>query len=298
MFLNKNITVIFITRTQIKSAVFSLEGKIKKEMKIYGWTKDSLSGVLRDIAARGPARTRVVFGEEFSYVMALPMQERKKENMLEQVQEKIPEYIATNWDFKKERSSETQLQVAAIQPEIMDIFETEFMKAGLNIESIEPQSVALARLLPEKGFHLFIAADEKILLGVINDGTVEIAYVALQEEIIDKVEKFLAYVRKKTAQEPQTIFVGGNINTEAEFFQKNNIPIKIMELDALRGTALKENISGEDEKVLNVRKQKTNSFNDENRLKKSGMSQREKWLLFIFVAFIAITIGVVFRYKF
>lgn len=292
MFFGKDITAIFITRGKIQTAVFSPTGKIKKETKDYEWTKDSLPEVIKKIAARGPARTRIVFGEEFSYVTAVPLQKKEKKEIFRQAQEKIPEKLKANWDFAKGNSAKAELQLAAIQPEILDIFQKNFSAAGLKIESIEPQSVAIARLFPEKGAFVFIVSDEKIVLGIVDNQTIEASCVSSKNEIIEDLGKFIEYARKKLGHDPKKIFVGSGINPESEIFKENNILAEVLDLNPLRGAALKKDISGNDCQVLNIKSEKTDLENDEEKMINCQMSLREKMLIFSFI--LIVTLAIIF----
>ena len=298
MFFDREITTVFITRDEIRSAVFSPKGKIKKAVKTFSWNEETLAGVLGEIAARGPARTRVVFGEEFSYVTSVLIQGKKRAGIFRQAQEKIPECLKNNWDFKKERSSEVELQIAAITSKVLDLFEAGFAQAGLDVESIEPQSIAIGRLLPEKGLYLFITDDKKILLGYINDGTVELAYVTAEDRYLSELEDFIIYVRKKAGREPEIVFIGRGIDPNYEIFQKNNILTKAIDLDPLRGTALKENITGADYKVLNIENKKADLVESKVAAKPSQVSATGKVLVVILIFLIILATAIIFWRKF
>jgi hypothetical protein len=252
MFFSHNITTLFVTVGEIRSAVFSSRGKLILEEKIYDWTEKSLPTVLGDIAARGPQKIRVVFGEEFSYVLALKFSDKSREKMFPEAQDNIPDVLSNNWDFQKENDPDFPSQVAAIQQHLFDFFISKLKEANFQIEAIEPQSVALARLLPKSGVFLFAVKYEKVLFGAVRNGVVTATFVASDDDAIVAFENFLSYVKKKCKEVPKKVFVSSNINKKTDVFSRNNLSAEIYNLDPLMGIALKKDIKGEDWKVLNI----------------------------------------------
>jgi hypothetical protein len=245
-------TVIFVTHGKIRSAVFSSRGKIIGKLKTYDWTKESLPSVLKNIASDGPNRTRVVFGEEFSYVTALEIDDKDRNIIAEKSSQIIPEKLDDNWDFKKEKDPDLLSQVAAVGYDFFDFFSANMEKAGLVTESAEPQSIALTRLLPRPGSYIFVSSDDKIVLGAVRNGVILTTYVAEIEKAIDEFNRFLLFVRGKFNFQPDKILVGEGINPESAVFSENHLQVEPLNLDPLRGTAMKRDLIGQDKNILNI----------------------------------------------
>ena len=284
MIFSKDITTIFITRRHIRAAVFSTKGRAKTEVQTYVWDKENIDVVLKEIFSNGPKEVRVVFGEEFSYVTAVPIGKKNREEIRRSAQEIIPEKLENNWDFKKEKSSETQFQVAAIKPEIFEFFQKKFKESGLKIEAIEPQSVSLARVLPERGLALFMCEDDdKILLGAVSDSTLETAQITSEGNVTADFRRFREYVKKKFSKDPSVVFVGPKMNMSAGTFVDKDIEIRSFNPDPLRAVAIKENISGADWQVMNIDPENISITPEKEISGESNFSKREIILAIIFI---------------
>ncbi len=290
----KRFTIIFITRSQLRAAVFSSRGKLIREIGQYDWTKETLAELLKEISASGPSRTRVVFGEGFSYVATLPSTEKERAEILKEAQEIIPETLEGNWDFKTESKTNQAVQIAAIRKTFFDTFRKSFEEAGLWVEAAEPQSLVLARLLPKAGTFVFIAKDERTLFGAVKNGAVIGTYLCEDEKAPEVLSQFLAFTEKRCGIKPQAIYIDTEINAQARIFSESGCKIESMELNPLRGMALKKDFSGRDADVMNI------VFNKEPVKKEktfSIVSKREKVLGLIFLVGL-ILVAAVFVVKF
>jgi hypothetical protein len=286
MFNLRKFTAIFITRGKIRSAVFSAGGRMIGKEKTFDWTLENLVTALKEIASNGPNRARVVFGEEFSYTTAIKIRDKNRENVLKEALEVIPEELQNNWDFREGSDPSFPSQVAAVQKIFFDFFAEEAKKASLEIEAIEPQSVALVRLLPPSGFFVFVARDEKLLFGAVKNGVVVATFVAKDRNDISSLESFFSGARKKCGAPPEKVFVGDGIRPDAAIFLKNNLPAQQLDLNPLRAAALKKDLSGEDWRVLNI-----TSSEKSPRGKLFRLSRKEKALALLLGAALLTLVG-------
>ncbi|NTW26942.1 MAG: LytR C-terminal domain-containing protein [Candidatus Moranbacteria bacterium] len=252
MFFRHHITTIFVTRGKITSAVFSTGGKNIKAAAVYDWNEENLALVLADIAAHGPNVVRVVFGEEFSYVTTLDSSKGDRGSILEKAREAIPEELGDNWDFRKEKDQLFSSQVIAVQAQLLNMFIEKLKEAGLRVEAMEPQSVAIARLLPKTGLFLFAVNDEKFLMGAVRNGTVIGTFVAAKSDDASMLAGFVASVRKKCKEELSTVLIDKYMQVGDDVFLANGLQPEIMELDPLYSIAVKKHLVGSDSHVLNI----------------------------------------------
>lgn len=299
MFFRHHITTIFITRSKITSAVFSTGGKIIKEVAVYDWNEENLSAVLADIASRGPSAARVVFGEEFSYVTTLDSSDVDRASVLTKAREAIPEELQDNWDFRKEKDPLFSPQVIAVQAKPLNLFIENLKEAGFHVDAMEPQSVAIARLVPETGLFLFATNDEKFLMGAVRNGTVVATLVSAKTDDASVLARFVASVRKKCQENLETVFIDKYMQIGDDVFLANGLHTEIIDIDPLYAIAIKKHIAGSDASVLNIpmdktvlKKQATEKYlsklEEAPALKThSRFSLREKILGLFFVAGIA-----------
>jgi hypothetical protein len=298
MIFSHKITALFVTRGKIRSAVFSSLGAISQGVQTYDWTEETLPAVLKEIASRGPNRARIVFGEEFSYVIAPKFAQKTREGFLEEARESIPDKIESNWDFSGGNKPDSSFQVAAIDHNLFDIFSSSIEKTDFSVEAAEPQSIALARLLPQNGLFLFIARDEKVLLGAVENGVVVATHVASPERTIPTFETFLSYVCKKCATCPDKVFVSGGIDASSDIFSKNNLQAEAFDLNPLLGLAMKKDISGKDSLVLNINLKKPDLPKKKIKQPRQRIASREIILIIVFVTviLIAVVLTIAFRH--
>jgi hypothetical protein len=290
MLFSRQITVLFVTRGKIRSDVFSSRGKAAQEVKTYDWTEENLQSVLKEIASHVPNRVRVVFGEEFSYVIALKTSQSTREGILEEAQAVIPDELENNWDFQKGDDPDFPLQVAAVNHNLFNIFSSSLLEAGFFIEAVEPQSISLARIFPRKGLFLFFARDEKVLLGAIKNGVVIATHVTNPERAVPILGAFLTGVRNKCNAQPEKIFVSKGINADSDIFSKNNIQAESLNLNPLYGAAMKKDISGKDSFSLNIKSKRPDSSDKKIKQPRRTVSRREKILIILFCSIILIGI--------
>jgi hypothetical protein len=298
MIFSHKITALFVTRGKIHSAVFSSGGKTIGEEKVYGWTPETLTSVLNKIAASGPNRARIVFGEEFSYVIAPKFSQKTRGEFLEEARNAIPDIIEDNWDFRKENDQNFSSQVAVIDHQFFDIVFSSIEKTGFFVEAAEPQSIALARLLPREGLFLFIARGENVLLGAVKNGVVVATHIASPERTIAAFEDFISYVCKKFATRPDKVFVSGGIDTSSDIFSRNNLQAEVFDLNPLLGVAMKKDISGKDPLVMNINLKKNVPSEKKMKQPRQRIAPREKILIALLISavLIAATLVMVFRH--
>lgn len=302
MFFHSNTTVIFVTKSKIKTAVFSHAGEIVKKEKTFNWNEKNLHAVLDEIATRGASKARVVFGEEFSYVVAIDSAKNNRVHVLGKALEVIPDDLDGNWDFRNDKSSKSCSQVVAIQPHILSIFSEALGNSGFRVKAIESQSLALARLLPKTGMFLFVVRDEKLLLGAILDGVVIATHVSSDQDDLSVMSLFISTLKKKYGDQPEIVFVDKDEKLKPKILSDNGLKTEIFELDPLYAMSIKDHLVGEDANVLNIRTQKMASSKEKaeevaevveavkEEKGKSGMSTREKILGIVFVAVIVVGI--------
>ena len=297
MIFSNHFTVIFITRSRIRSAVFSDSGKIIQKETSQEWNENTLPGILNEIAGNGPDRARVVLGEEFCYVTTLKSSEKNREAVLKEVEEIVPEDIRESWDFRHEKNSDLPSQVAVIQPRFWDFFSRHLLEADFEVEAMEPESIALARLLAPSGFSLIMAYEEKALLVAVKNGVVAVAYLVKEEETLANFESFLAYVQKKCNARPEKLFVSQELKLEAiAAFNKIGLTLEVSDLNPLLGAAKKKDLRGEDSRVLNIKPENFSVSSAEKEKAGFSMTLREKILAVLFViAFATAVAAIIFK---
>ena len=268
MIFSNHFTVIFITRSRIRSAVFSDSGKIIQKETSQEWNENTLPGILNEIAGNGPDRARVVLGEEFCYVTTLKSSEKNREAVLKEVEEIVPEDIRESWDFRHEKNSDLPSQVAVIQPRFWDFFSRHLLEADFEVEAMEPESIVVA-----------------------------VAYLVKEEETLANFESFLAYVQKKCNARPEKLFVSQELKLEAiAAFNKIGLTLEVSDLNPLLGAAKKKDLRGEDSRVLNIKPENFSVSSAEKEKAGFSMTLREKILAVLFViAFATAVAAIIFK---
>ena len=106
-------TIIFINKNTIYWANGRVpSGKFLSAIKKIAWSKENLRLAITDIVASFPKKLRIVVGEEFSY-MTLLKSEKKKDSIVVEAQNIIPEKLTDAWDSANGDAG--MVQVMAVQ---------------------------------------------------------------------------------------------------------------------------------------------------------------------------------------
>lgn len=239
--------------------------------KEYSWAEDSVKTVLSQIKQEFGDKFRLLLSDEFVYMTSLIIPyglSDEKNHIKSKAQEIIPEDLdATVWDFKEvlsiknEKSEEKVVQVIALVNHRHNQLFLTFNDLGFQIEAIEPLAYALGRLYTKEMEPLVILYQgEEPLQMVVNKGLVIESQVIKGDFSQKKVEELLSFVSERFNIVPTKIYCSPTISGITEdMFTSTNIIVQKVDLNPYIGLALKTDIEGKDEEVLNL---------DINKLKK------------------------------
>jgi len=256
MFGNKK-SILFITRSKIKVASVTL-GKQPKE-KIFAtldWTPETLPDILSRLQKSIKGSVRILLDEDFVYTVnvTVPAGSVSRDIVKKIAQELIPENLdETAWDFRV-IGAFARVQVVAVSYAMFAMLKKSIAKAGLHIEAIEPLSFALARFsrkLDKPVIYVYIDESEIIVIfaqeGIVM-GTKEFSAIDL-----DAINQFRAFVKERFTIAPKdVIFCGNTSGVSLAKFASNTFKAYIQNISPIVSLALKEDIKGKDEKVLNL----------------------------------------------
>lgn len=255
----------------------------------YPFTENSLVEVFSAIKKSASSPIRMVLSEEYAYVVSFIPQSINEDiprnEIKDKAQERIPEDLNTTaWDYKEilipdsqhQESSKKFIQVIAAAGSLYSKISYAIATSGLNVEAIEPMSFSLARLTENQTDpHLIIYIGESSLFIACWKG------VVLATENISGVVKptalpdFVQYVQDSYKIRLKTIILSGNVKKEdVTKFSYPGFTVGAQNLDPRVGMALKRDIHGDDERILNIVFQKTSSSQDDDSSPKKNKNVR------------------------
>lgn len=148
-------TIIFISKGKLKAANVITRPPIKvKDLIVHEWTPETLSEVFGQVKNSLRAkRVRVVLAEDLSYVLSMKIpsglkDSQERQAVAQKITEQIPEDLNNKeWDYKVLGRKAGEKEVIAFAP-VKDAFRkisSALEKAGLVVEAIEPEIVAVKR---------------------------------------------------------------------------------------------------------------------------------------------------------
>lgn len=255
---NKKI-IVYITKNKLSvvSVYLSAIAKVKI-LEEYDWTKETLIKVLTNVKKKYSAHIRILLGEELCYVCSthIVSSNRKTERELvrEKAQQLIPEDLQqTIWDFKeigltiKDKSlTEKTIQVVAVVGIFYQNLRQVITEIGLTVEAIEPVSYSIARLTEkEKTPQLILHLNQTSLLVACYHGLVVTTQTIEGLPTAEKINQYVQFVNEKFNFKIETIIA-------PDKFKVDGVNLIIRNLNPFVGLAMKTDIHGDDEKVLNL----------------------------------------------
>jgi len=244
VFLSKARIIILFKDHKVRAVeVFLKKGEPEVGREIEKtYTLENLAEVLDDFRREFKiSSVRVLLPEEKSYLRLfdLPLGSGVTRGaVLEKMREVVPEPPEEGYfDWKQVGADKRSVKIQAlvVSKEFLTSFQKEAQRAKLSVEAFESPSSALARLTDkEEKPHLILYQNERFFLFACFKGNVY-GVLSFQDEseLSQRVEELAGFVKEKWGLE---------VEKEAK-----------KDLDPVMGLALKEDIKGKDENVLNLK---------------------------------------------
>lgn len=276
MFENKKL-VLFIAKSKIiVSEVTIANNPTEKIIGKFDWTPPNLDDILLKIKRIiRNSNIRMLLSEDFVYVVHITLPagiNLNKDIVRQKAQGLIPEDLnETVWDFKeiiKPSPSllnlKSSIQVVAVVKMLFEQLSKSLTKVGFHAETIEPLSYALARFTKQQEHpFLFVYVTDEILLTLAQK---EIVFATQRLNYINQtyINQFLAFAKEKFSIEIKNIiFCGNSKSIDVKQFSNANVKAEIQNINPAISLALKEDIKGKDEDVLNLSLLKILSFDNQ-----------------------------------
>lgn len=258
------------------------DGKLLGEVQFLPWSEKNLSLALDEIANKFPGKLRIVVGEEFSYVIHFPKND-KKTSIINEAQTFIPEKLQDGWDSCEEKTGD--MQVMAIQQRLFVILKESLAERNLQVEAIEVESVAIARLIHEEKNKTLIFARNtgRVILGIAQNSEILAAKVFSKPLDKKSFKEFIDYAIKPKNTYSMVAHIQDKSGDVIKIFEELGLELSEEELDPMVGTCLKKDISGRDRDVLNIFLDRVNMSANKNVAESQTINLREKILLSIFL---------------
>ncbi len=266
MFFRKH-PVLFISQGYIESGYITASRPGGFEGgEAYAYTRETIGETFQSLAPFFRYPVRIVLSEELVYVASFvmaPGTELTREQVLLKAEELIPENLdTTNWDFRTMHFSQSQntgdrvVQVAVIERSFAQCLEQALEETGFVVESILPESYALATLETNRAGCTVIVEQnrENTLLVAVENGVVLVTMVhpgILTE--CSALEQFVSFVHERTSKQVNRVVLSHVVdgNARAEEVQRLGYECTIMDYNPLLGL-VSESVSGKDSTVLNL----------------------------------------------
>jgi hypothetical protein len=256
MFTNKK-SIIFLTKSKIKITSVSLGAKPKESLIAESdWNFDNLLAIILKHRKSIGSSARLLLSEDFVYVINLSFPSAvilNRDAIRQKAQEFIPEDLnETIWDYKE--ISERQILLASAVKELYKDLSKIIFKSGLQITTIEPLSLSLARLTKREADPiLFIFFYDKAYLTLAQK---EAVYATERIELPinkDKVKKFISFAKENYGITPKKIvFCGDTKDLNFKDYEKENFKVEIQDLSPTISLAYKADVKDKDKKVLSL----------------------------------------------
>lgn len=272
--------------------------KTVRPLAEYPYIDTSLAAVFTAIKNSVSAPIRIVLSEEYAYVVSFIPQSISKDYLRGEIKDKAQELIPedlnnTAWDFKEilmpdpyqQGYNKKFIQVVATPQSLYTKISQAIASSGLIVEAIEPMSFSLARLTENQPFpHLIIHLGESILFIACWRGIVLATGNISNKGKPSAFPEFVSYVQDSYKVKLKTIIVCGKVREEE--VAKLNFPgftVGFQNLDPRVGMAIKADIQGEDERILNIVFQPKSSLKDAEFLNHKNRNFRTVALLALVV---------------
>lgn len=266
---SKKFPVFFISKHFIDPGYVTVGRQVSFDgFEALTYTEDTLPDVLRQVQSLFKKNIRVVLSEELVYVTELSFPAGTsitRDIVRRAVESTTPEDAqSTAWDFrtlhyakKQETETEILVQAAVVEGKFFHMLAQALEAVPLPIESIVPESYALAQLAAGyEGASLLVVRDrESTLLSAVENGFVIVARVDRDEVDLLDIEKFLSFVAAHKSRKVARIIFSHFTDEEMISFQKltaDGYELVQEEYNPLVGAAIETHIAGKDEAVLNL----------------------------------------------
>ena len=266
---SKKHSVLFIAKHFIDPGRVTIGREISFDgFEALAYDENTLPDVLRQIQSLFVGDIRIVLSEELVYVteLSFPTGMRLTRDIVRRaVEATTPEDLrATEWDFqtlhyvkKQETETGVLVQAAVIEGVFFRMFAQALETVLLPIESIVPESYALAHLTAGyEGASLLIVRDrESTLLALVDGGFVIATRVERGEVAVSHIEKFLSFISVHKSKVAARIIFSHFTEEEMAPFQTLaacGYELISEEYNPLIGAAVQTSITGKDAEVLNL----------------------------------------------
>ena len=233
------------------------------------WTAETLPEILQMVKKDYGTTIRLLLSEELTYIINLivPLDlKNPREEIRKKAEEIIPEdFSQTLWDFREmlvikddqQLPKQKVVQVIAIVHQYLDTIVKPFVLSGITVEAVEPVSSALARLTADYADpHFVIFRNQSTLLACFYQGLVISTEIADRQIDVARIPILDAFVRSRFSfigeSIQKIIIIDSDAVIETAPFEKAGYNVQIADLNPLIGMAMKEDIRGLDEHVLNI----------------------------------------------
>lgn len=256
--------ILFIEKSKLSLFTVTINKDLKsKKLVETDWSYQTLPQLLFKIKKKINKPLSILLSDEFAYVEVISLSKDLKndrENIQLKAQERIPDNLNnTFWDFKEipllnMQNQEKIVQVASLTQIFYQNLRSVLEKINLSIEAIEPISLSFARFIQQNNNPVIIinlSNPNSILM--VKSGLV-LASENIEKDITFKdLKVFIEFVKNHYLVVPKILYFCGNTkNLNLKNFEKLGLQTEIHNFDPIISLALKPDIKGDDEKVLNL----------------------------------------------
>lgn len=255
--------ILLLSKTHIKAIIVQTGGKPKEEKAIsYAWNEQNIAKVLAAVKKITGSTVRILLSDDAVYttsIIVLASEDVSRDDIKVRSQSQIPENLdETAWDYKEililPKQHEKMLQVVAVVNAIYKSLQTALTHVPLTIESIEPVSYAIARLLEHEKTPVVVlhAADTALLMAAYK-GLVLATQTRNTLFSPAEILEFVQYVKQQFSVTPTKIVVSNTQQTLDAATMKNlGLTAQTLHFSPAISTATKKDIVGKDAQTLNL----------------------------------------------
>lgn len=258
--LEKSNIVLFVTARTVQAGkvVLGVPPRIEDAVEA-DWTPDTLPELIRQIREKyGVSSVRVVAGEDSSFVTCLAVpkgRDQDREYIEELAAPQLPVPLSeTKWDYKDVfvRGDKVIIQVAAIRSSVIDDLIAAFRESGLVMGALEPASYALSRITEsEKEPHLSVFSGNGHLIVAAYRGLVLGSVMVEGQAQSSRIQKLIQDTERHYGLKISSVLYGSDQSVPILGSLKR-YPLKRIKLHPMIGMAMKKDLRGDDEEVMNI----------------------------------------------
>lgn len=218
-------------------------------------TEDNLSELRR----RTGKKVRILIDDELVYLLTLKVEGGggQRERVARLAQEVVPEEVMeTVWDYKvvERRRDDDLVQFVAINKSYFEDIKMKLRREGWEIESMEPVSYAITRVV-EKGNLIIVImkVDEGFLVEAVRQGVV-LMVETLRDLSWQKLEELLVFIKNNFGEKVTKVVVSEKeiAGEVVDGLAKMEIKLEGLKIDPVAATCGKDDLRGSDSQVLNL----------------------------------------------